>query len=86
MSPPSWSTATKERHRGFRLHGELLKRAVQRLYLILALHVVAEEDHTSEHNAVVTFQELDAAGRTKMALLKGELREHYAEIEEAIVA
>jgi hypothetical protein len=34
----------------------------------------------------VTFQELDAAWREKMALLKTELRERYAEVEEAIVA
>jgi hypothetical protein len=35
---------------------------------------------------VVTFEELDAAWREKMALLKPELRERYAEVEEAIVA
>src|SRR5215213_1589202 len=37
----------EERHRGVRLHGELLKRAGQGLYLLLALHVVAEEDNTA---------------------------------------
>jgi hypothetical protein len=42
--------------------------------------------HVSERNAVVTFQELDAAGREKVALRKPELRERYAEVEEAIVA
>ena len=42
--------------------------------------------HVSERNAVVTFQELDAAGREKIALRKPELREHYAEVEEATVA
>ena len=42
--------------------------------------------HVSERNAVVTFQELDAAGREKMALRKPELSERYAEVEEAIVA
>jgi hypothetical protein len=42
--------------------------------------------HVSERNAVVTFQELDAAGREKMALRKPELSERYAEGEEAIVA
>jgi hypothetical protein len=38
----------EERHRGFRLHGELLEPAGQRLDLILALHVVAEENHTAD--------------------------------------
>src|SRR5215203_5169288 len=38
----------EERHRGFRLHGELLEPAGQRLDLTLALHVVAEEDHTAD--------------------------------------
>ena len=42
--------------------------------------------HVSERNAVVTFQELDAAWREKMALRKPELSERYAEVEEAIVA
>jgi hypothetical protein len=42
--------------------------------------------HVSERNALVTFQELDAAWREKMALLKRELSERYAEVEEAIVA
>ena len=41
--------------------------------------------HISERNAVVTFQELDAAGREKMALRKPELSERYAEVDEAIV-
>jgi hypothetical protein len=40
----------------------------------------------SERNEVVTFQELDAAGREKIALRKPELSERYAEVEEAIVA
>jgi hypothetical protein len=42
--------------------------------------------HVSERNAVVTFQELDAAWREKLALRKPELSDRYAEIEEAIVA
>jgi hypothetical protein len=41
---------------------------------------------STERNAVVTFQELDAAWREKMALRKPELSERYAEVEEAIVA
>jgi hypothetical protein len=40
----------------------------------------------SERNAVVIFQELDAAWREKLVLRKPELRERYAEVEEAIVA
>jgi hypothetical protein len=39
----------------------------------------------SERNAVVTFQELDAAWREKVALRKPERSERYAEVEEALV-
>jgi hypothetical protein len=42
--------------------------------------------HVSQRNAVVTFQELDAAWREKLALRKLKLSERYAEVEEAIVA
>jgi hypothetical protein len=41
---------------------------------------------STERNAVVTFQELDASWREKLALRKPELSECYAEFEEAIVA
>jgi len=41
---------------------------------------------STERNAVVTFQELDAAWREEVALRKPELSERYAEVREAIVA
>src|SRR5215204_3216572 len=48
MSPPLLVDGDEERHSRFRLDGELLEPAGQRLDLTLALHVVAEEDHTAD--------------------------------------
>jgi len=48
-------------------------------------HCVHPYGFSTERHMVVTFQELDAAWREKMALLKPELRERYAEVEEAMI-